>query len=102
MLRTVFDAVATACRAASLHDLGLVPTISRMMITPNAHLLVFPFVGLEAAMMPRGRMAPGAVRSVSQSWRAAQRYASGSSGRIGRTARMYGLASEPLMGVPND
>src|SRR4051794_24054952 len=36
MLRTVFDAVATACRAASLHDLGLVPTISRMMMTPTA------------------------------------------------------------------
>jgi hypothetical protein len=34
MLRTVFEAVATAWRAASLHDRGLVPTISRMMITP--------------------------------------------------------------------
>jgi hypothetical protein len=34
MFRTVFDAVATACRAASLQDRGLVPTISRMMITP--------------------------------------------------------------------
>src|SRR5450756_33321 len=34
MFRTVRDAVATACRAASLHDFGLVPTISRMMITP--------------------------------------------------------------------
>src|SRR4249919_2150983 len=34
MLRTVFDAVATAWRAASLHDRGLVPTISRMMMTP--------------------------------------------------------------------
>src|SRR6185436_3212746 len=42
MLRTVFDAVATACRAASLHDRGLVPTISRMMITPTVHLLVCP------------------------------------------------------------
>src|ERR671910_2398976 len=38
MLRTVFDAVATAWRAASLHDRGLVPTISRMMITPTVHL----------------------------------------------------------------
>src|SRR4026209_1356689 len=38
MLRTVFDAVATARRAASLHDLGLVPTISRMMITPIGDL----------------------------------------------------------------
>jgi hypothetical protein len=27
--------VATACRAASLQDLGLVPTISRTMITPT-------------------------------------------------------------------
>ena len=36
MLRTVFDAVVTAWRAASLHDLGLVPTISRMMMTPTA------------------------------------------------------------------
>ena len=35
MLRTVFDAVATAWRAASDHDRGLVPTISRMMITPT-------------------------------------------------------------------
>jgi len=35
MLRTVFDAVATAWRAASLQDLGLVPTISRTMITPT-------------------------------------------------------------------
>src|SRR5207302_10517446 len=34
MLRTVRDAVATAWRAASLHDFGLVPTISRTMITP--------------------------------------------------------------------
>ena len=34
MLRTVFEAVATAWRAASLHDRGLVPTISRMMMTP--------------------------------------------------------------------
>jgi hypothetical protein len=34
MFRTVRDAVETACRAASLHDFGLVPTISRMMITP--------------------------------------------------------------------
>ena len=33
MFRTVRDAVATACRAASLHELGLVPTISRMMMT---------------------------------------------------------------------
>ena len=39
MFRTVRDAVATACRAASLHDRGLVPTISRMMITPNLILL---------------------------------------------------------------
>jgi hypothetical protein len=29
-------AVATAWRAASLQDWGLVPTISRMMITPTA------------------------------------------------------------------
>ena len=36
MLRTVLDAVATAWRAASLHDCGLVPTISRMMMTPTA------------------------------------------------------------------
>src|SRR5690242_20052183 len=36
MLRTVFEAVATAWRAASDHDLGLDPTISRMMITPTA------------------------------------------------------------------
>jgi len=28
------QAVATAWRAASLHERGLVPTISRMMITP--------------------------------------------------------------------
>jgi hypothetical protein len=34
MLRTVREAVATAWRAASLHDFGLVPTISLMMITP--------------------------------------------------------------------
>src|SRR3990172_8296026 len=34
MLRTVRAAVATAMRAASLHDLGLVPTSSRMMTTP--------------------------------------------------------------------
>src|SRR5436190_11165179 len=34
MLRTVFEAVATAWRAASLHERGLVPTISRMMMTP--------------------------------------------------------------------
>src|SRR4051812_41228945 len=34
MLRTVRDAVATALRAASLHDRVLVPTISRMIITP--------------------------------------------------------------------
>jgi hypothetical protein len=27
--------VDTACRAASLHELGLVPTISRMMMTPT-------------------------------------------------------------------
>ena len=40
MLRTVFDAVATAWRAASLHDRGLVPTISRMMMTPIGHLLL--------------------------------------------------------------
>lgn len=40
MLRTVLDAVATAWRAASLHDTGLVPTISRMMITPTGLLLV--------------------------------------------------------------
>ncbi|HET7691850.1 MAG TPA: hypothetical protein VFM44_02045, partial [Gemmatimonadota bacterium] len=36
MLRTVYEAVATAWRAASLHERGLVPTISRMMITPKA------------------------------------------------------------------
>ena len=36
MLRTVFDAVATAWRAASLHERGLVPTMSRMMMTPTA------------------------------------------------------------------
>src|SRR3990170_2838862 len=35
MLRTVFDAVATAWRAASLQELGLFPTISRMMMTPT-------------------------------------------------------------------
>jgi hypothetical protein len=35
MLRTVFEAVATAWRAASLQDRGLVPTISRMMMTPT-------------------------------------------------------------------
>ncbi len=35
MLRTVFEAVATAWRAASLQDRGLVPTISLMMITPT-------------------------------------------------------------------
>src|SRR6478672_13800784 len=35
MLRTVRDAVATAWRAASLHDRGLVPTISLMMMTPT-------------------------------------------------------------------
>jgi hypothetical protein len=34
MFRTVFEAVATAFRAASLQDRGLVPTISRMMMTP--------------------------------------------------------------------
>src|SRR6476661_6091172 len=39
MLRTVRAAVATAWRAASLHDLGLVPTISRMMITLTSDLL---------------------------------------------------------------
>jgi hypothetical protein len=42
MFRTVLEAVATACRAASLQDLGLVPTISRMMITPTVHLLACP------------------------------------------------------------
>jgi hypothetical protein len=40
MLRTVRDAVATAWRAASLHDFGLVPTISRMMMTPATALLL--------------------------------------------------------------
>jgi hypothetical protein len=35
MLRTVLEAVATAWRAASLQELGLVPTISRMMMTPT-------------------------------------------------------------------
>src|SRR5215218_9291517 len=39
MLRTVFEAVATAWRAASDHDRGLDPTISRMMITPTHVLL---------------------------------------------------------------
>src|SRR2546430_1176212 len=39
MFRTVLLAVATACRAASLHERGLVPTISRMMMTPIAGLL---------------------------------------------------------------
>src|SRR5436190_8130664 len=39
MLRTVREAVATAWRAASDHDFGLVPTISRMMMTPTADLL---------------------------------------------------------------
>src|SRR3954454_11187698 len=34
MFLTVFDAVVTAWRAASLHERGLVPTISRMMMTP--------------------------------------------------------------------
>ena len=43
MLRTVFEAVATAYAAASLHDCGLVPTISRMMMTPTvAPLLARP------------------------------------------------------------
>jgi hypothetical protein len=46
MFRTVLDAVETACRAASLHDFGLVPTISRMMITPIGSLLLScPTVG---------------------------------------------------------
>ena len=40
MLRTVRDAVATAWRAASLHEFGLVPTISRTMITPTSLLLL--------------------------------------------------------------
>jgi hypothetical protein len=39
MFRTVRAAVRTACRAASLQDWGLVPTISRMMITPMLHLI---------------------------------------------------------------
>jgi hypothetical protein len=34
MFRTVFEAVSTARRAASLHEFGLRPTISRMMMTP--------------------------------------------------------------------
>ena len=34
MLRTVLDAIATACRAASLQEWELVPTISRTIITP--------------------------------------------------------------------
>ncbi len=34
MFRTVRDAVFTAWRAASLQELGLVPTSSRMMTTP--------------------------------------------------------------------
>jgi hypothetical protein len=34
MLRTVWAAVATAWRAASDYERGLVPTISRMMRTP--------------------------------------------------------------------
>jgi hypothetical protein len=38
--------VATACRAASLHDRGLVPTISRMMITPIAQPPSVTFVGM--------------------------------------------------------
>jgi hypothetical protein len=42
MFRTVFDAVATARRAASLQELGLVPTISLMMITPISLLPVGP------------------------------------------------------------
>ncbi len=42
MFRTVRDAVATARRAASLQEVGLVPTISRMMITPISLLPVAP------------------------------------------------------------
>ena len=38
MLRTVFDAVSTARRAASLQEFGLRPTISRMMMTPMRSL----------------------------------------------------------------
>ena len=48
MLRTVFDAVATAWRAASLHDRGLVPTISRMMMTPTVHLLARRSIALRS------------------------------------------------------
>jgi hypothetical protein len=39
MLRTVEDARATAFAAAALHDSGLLPTISRMMMTPILRLL---------------------------------------------------------------
>src|SRR4029077_15342360 len=55
MLRTVFEAVATATRAASDHERGLVPTISRMMITP-----------LRPSRMPRS-MAPGGTRRAAPS-----------------------------------
>jgi hypothetical protein len=46
MLRTVLDAVATATRAASDHEFGLVPTISRMMMTPICASLVHRGTGL--------------------------------------------------------
>src|SRR5215207_5922668 len=38
-LDPVFDDLAAADLRARLHDRGLVPTISRMMMTPTEHLL---------------------------------------------------------------
>ena len=53
------DAVATAWRAASLHDFGLVPTISLMMMTPTAAPPATSAGAKRRAMMTRGRPVAG-------------------------------------------
>src|SRR5450756_2178096 len=78
MFRTVRDAVATACRAASLHEVGLVPTISRMMITPIRALRAPIPAGLRSSATRDGSLGEREAPA------RAPHYGAGAGGRGGR------------------